>query len=718
MSATVQRLRPLRFNAALFVCSTVCELFGLWSIDQMVELSAIKCVVEIGQMIDTQKTSRRDLLKGLMGAAAGLALPDSSHAFTGINAAKSAAELNPGTFRLLPLGEVRPTGWLRRQLRIQADGMGGHLDEFWPDVGSNSGWLGGTGESWERGPYFLDGLLPLAWQLDDDALKAKAQRFVDWTLNHQDASGMIGPASNSDWWPRMVMVKALMQYYEVTRDPRVMPALTRYFHYQLAALPSRPLKDWGKYRWQDEAFVVVWLYDKTGDPKLIELCRLLKQQGFDWEALFANFQLTSPMSREVLGMHNHHVDKPDLAMQAHGVNHSQALKVAAVQYRMSGDRSESANFDRQLAALDKYHGMPNGMFSCDEHLGGIDPSHGTELCSVVETMFSLEVVLATFGKAEIGDRIEKLAFNALPGTFTDDMWAHQYDQQSNQVQCSLNSKPWTTNSSESNLYGLEPNFGCCTANFHQGWPKFTSSLWMADGDDSLVAALYAPCEVTTKLQSTKIQLIEETDYPFRDTIAITVHPDQPIEFGVSLRIPVWADQASVQVNGQTVSVALKPGTFAEIRRSWKSGDRIVLKLPMQLRVSRWFQNSIAIERGSLLFSLDPGESWVKLRDRGMTADWQVFPTSSWNYALAVDEASAAGLHVVEASVPARPFTAVDPAVRIEVKGRRLNQWRSEDGVANPLPVSPVQSVEQEEMLVLVPYAGAKLRVTAFPGLGV
>ncbi len=680
----------------------------------MVEPATIGCTVKIEQMIHTPKANRRDLLKGIMSSAIGLALPGTVHAFAGASAAAPTAKLSPGTFRLLPLGEVRPTGWLRRQLRIQADGMGGHLDEFWPDVGSNSGWLGGTGESWERGPYFLDGLLPLAWQLDDDVLKAKAQRFVDWTLNHQAASGMIGPTSNDDWWPRMVMVKALMQYYEVTRDSRVIPVLTKYFHYQLAELPSRPLRDWGKYRWQDEAFVVLWLYERTGDPKFIELFGLLKQQGFDWEALFANFQFTYPMTREVLGMSNKHIEKPDLAMQTHGVNHSQALKVAAVQYRMSGDQAESTNFDRQLAALDKYHGMPNGMFSCDEHLGGIDPSHGTELCSVVETMYSLEIVLATFGKADIGDRIEKLAFNALPGTFTDDMWAHQYDQQSNQIQCSLNSKPWTTNSAESNLYGLEPHFGCCTANFHQGWPKFTSSLWMAKGDDCLVAALYAPCEVTTKLQGTEIRLVEETDYPFRDTIIITVHSDQPIEFALSLRIPAWAHRASVQVNGQNVPAELKPGTFAEIRRSWKSDDRIVLKLPMQPRVSRWFQNSIAIERGPLLFSLDPGESWVKLRDRGMTADWQVFPTRSWNYALAVDEASAASLKVVEVSVSARPFTAMDAAIRLEVKGRRLNQWRSEDGVANPLPKSPVRSGEQEETLILVPYAGAKLRITAFP----
>ena len=164
----------------------------------------------------------------------------------------------------LPLGSVRPAGWLRRQLEIQANGLSGHLDETWPDVGPNSGWLGGTGESWERGPYYLDGLIPLAWLLDDARLKAKAQKYIDWILTHQAPNGMIGPASNDDWWPRIVALKALTQYQEFTGDPRVIPLMDRYFRYQLAELPKRPLRDWGKFRWQDELLSVIWLYNRTG----------------------------------------------------------------------------------------------------------------------------------------------------------------------------------------------------------------------------------------------------------------------------------------------------------------------------------------------------------------------------------------------------------------------------------------------------------------------
>ncbi len=657
--------------------------------------------------------TRRSFLE-IGGTAAGAALLPSAATMGQPEASKKLA---PTAFQPLKLGEIRPAGWLMRQLRIQADGLGGHLDEFWPDVGSNSGWLGGTGESWERGPYFLDGLVPLAWQLGDDRLKAKAMRFINWTLDNQQPSGMIGPAKNDDWWPRMVMLKVLAQYHEATADARVLPVMTRYFHYQLAELPRRPLQEWGKYRWQDEVLVIAWLYERTGDASLMQLASLLQAQGYDWVGSFVDFKHRGAMTRAVLDGAKAAGDK-SIAMETHGVNNGQALKTAAVQYRLSGNAAAGrAGFDRQLSALDRFHGMPNGMFSCDEHLGGLEPSHGSELCAVVETMYSLEVVLAAFGDPAVGDRIEKLAYNALPGTFDDAMWAHQYDQQPNQIQVALNSKPWTTNGPESNLFGLEPNFGCCTANFHQGWPKLTSSLWMRSDDGGLVAAVYAPCKVETSVGETHISLKVETEYPFKQDIRITVSPAKPARFPLRLRIPAWAQGARIHVNGKLLQVAVDPGTFARIERNWQAGDVIELHLPMVPTVSRHFNQSIAVMRGPLVFSFDPGESWVKLRDRGMTADWQIFPRTAWNYALAVDEQSAASLEVQESAVGARPFAASPAAVKLRVKARRLDNWRSEDGVAASPPKGLQQSTIADETLELIPYGAAKLRITAFPQLG-
>ena len=616
-------------------------------------------------------------------------------------------------FELLPLGEIQPTGWLQRQLRIQADGLGGHLDEFWPDVGPNSGWLGGTGESWERGPYFIDGLLPLAWQLNDEGLKAKAMRFVEWTLMHQAPNGMIGPASNDDWWPRMVMLKVLAQYHDATGDPRVIPVMSKYFHYQLSALPAKPLQDWGKYRWQDEVLIVEWLYRRTGDARLFELAGVLQQQGFDWVASFKDFRYTGPTTREFLSTTATGGNKPE-GMQTHGVNNGQALKTAAVRFRWNGDAAEKANYDRQVSTLDQYHGMPNGMFSCDEHLAGLDPSHGTELCTVVETMFSMEIALATFGDPAIGDRLETIAFNALPGTFTDDMWAHQYDQQPNQVQVGLNSKPWTTNGPESNLYGLEPNFGCCTANFHQGWPKFAASLWMRSPEGGLVAALYAPCTVHTTVEKHSVQLQTDTDFPFREGVRITVRPEIQMRFPLRFRIPGWAHGATVLINGVQISSAVLPGTFHLVDRTWKVGDVVDLHLPMKPRVSRGFHQSLTLSRGPLVFSLDPGENWVKLRERGMTADWQVFPAGPWNYALLVNEDGVGQILVEELPLGAKPFAVAEPSVVLHVAGRQLNRWRSEDGVAAPVPAGVQAGDASQVPLRLVPYGTAKLRITAFP----
>ncbi len=345
-------------------------------------------------------------------------------------------------------------------------------------------------------------------------------------------------------------------------------------------------------------------------------------------------------------------EKKDL--ENHGVNTGMGLKYGGVRYRLTGDAKDQGSVFRMLDLLDRYHGQATGIFTCDEHLAGRSPSQGTELCTVVEAMYSLEVAAGILADPRLGDRLEQLAFNALPATFTKDMTAHQYDQQCNQVICSAKGEHvYTSNGPEANLYGLEPNFGCCTANMHQGWPKFVSHLWMKTDDGGLAAIAYAPCVIETKIQGKPVKVTVETSYPFREEIAIKVTVAEPMTFPLHLRIPGWADRYELRLPTRSADEEAvgRGGTISGQRRypaqswkyiplslSWSGTKTLILRLPLSVRLFQGDNNAVAIERGPLVYALPVDTEWKKLRDRPNLPfdDWEVYPKSPWNYALRLD----------------------------------------------------------------------------------
>jgi hypothetical protein len=342
-------------------------------------------------------------------------------------------------------------------------------------------------------------------------------------------------------------------------------------------------------------------------------------------------------------------------------------------------------------------------------------------------MYSLEHLFSVFGEPMFGDRLERLAFNALPATMAPDMWAHQYDQQVNQVQCTINPEHgWSTNGPESNLFGLEPNYGCCTSNMHQGWPKFTAHLWMKTPDDGIAVAAYAPSRAAFVSRGVQVNVSLDTDYPFRDTLDLTVAPEHPARFPLVLRVPAWAEGATVRVGGEPAA-PMKPGSLHRIEREWQGRTVVAIRFPMTPGISTRYNGAVAVERGPLVYSLKIGEQWTRVNadkpHRELPhGDFEVRPTTPWNYGLVASGEGLAGLEFVEQPIGERPFSPEGAGVIGRVKARRIPDWKLERGWAGELsppdaawadPSRPA-SREPEETVTLIPFGCTNIRITEFP----
>jgi len=470
---------------------------------------------------------------------------------------------------------------------------------------------------------------------------------------------------------------------------------------------------WAYNRWGDAAFVALWLYDRTGDKSLLDTVKKMRKYGRNWSESFTEFK----GMKEAAGGWNHH---------QHGVNIAMGIKAPGLCYLMSKDKYDRDAIFKCFENLDRYQGTPTGIFAAEECLAGLGPDKGSELCQVVDDMFSLEVLLSAVGDCRLADRLEKITYNALPATVGPKLWTHQYFQRANQVIC----RPGTFN------FGLN-HFPCCMANFPQGWPKFAANTWMATPDGGLVAVVYAPSEVASVVAGgKKVRIIEQTEYPFDEAVKFVVQTADPVKFPLYVRIPGWCEDARVtDPDGKTASP--RAGRYFKVARTWKNGDVVKVTLPMRVRLNRRQNNAVAIQRGPLVYSLKIGEDWRKIKDWAdfkaktpQCADWELHPTTPWNYALLIDTDNPDRSFIFEKhQIKDYIFDCKLSPVVLKARGRRLPQWKLQDVAAQipqqkgkvkeraglP-PKSPVESSRPLEELTLIPYGAARLRITVFPFL--
>ncbi|MDF2515784.1 MAG: hypothetical protein K0R59_1080 [Sphingobacterium sp.] len=624
----------------------------------------------------------------------------------------------------LPVGSIVPQGWLGKYLELQKNGLTGHLGEIsaWLSK-KNNAWLSSDGKGdygWEEVPYWLKGYANLGYILKDPKIIAESKIWLEAAIKSQRPDGYFGPLilrnNKPDLWGNMIMLWCLQSYYEYSADPRVLTLMTNYFKWQASLPDSFFLKDyWENSRGGDNLLSVYWLYNRTqGNEWLMDLADKIHRNTANWR------------------------QKNDLP-NWHNVNIAQCFREPATYYLKSQSsddlKATYANFHfvRQV-----FGQVPGGMFGADENArpGYTDARQGVETCGMVEQMASNEILLGITGDPFWADHAEDVAFNTYPAAVTADFKALRY----------ITSPNMTISDSHNHAPGIDNNgpflmmnpfsSRCCQHNHSQGWPYYAEHLYMATNDNGVAAVLYAASNADVKVGNNQnIRIQQSSNYPFEEAIRFVIGTNgKTIDFPFYLRVPAWAKQAEIKINGKTEKV--EPGAkYIRIDRKWKDNDQVELSLPMSIVLNTWTanKNAVSIQRGPLTYALKIKENYVQKDSKASaigdskwqeTADptkwpsYEILPASDWNYGLVQNQLTAPDqLKVVKRAWPkdAFPFEADAVPISITVKAKKIDGWKiDENGLTGVLPLSPVASQAAVQEVELIPMGAARLRIAAFP----
>jgi len=551
-----------------------------------------------------------------------------------------------------------------------AEGLAGHQMDFFGIVKDNP-WLGGNTEysSLNEGyPYWFNGLVPMAYQLQDQRLIGQVQDSVSYVLARQNmTTGWLGPETkynSNNLWARFPFMLGLHQLADA--DPVMAPQIVNAL-YRFLPLANSLLLDnqsttevWGRARYADFIITLEWLYDTHPSvngtdqrPLLTQLMQRLRNWGVDWAGYYSQ---DSYFFQDIDTIYPAIQDPNFYFPYLHGVNVGQGLKTMAVDYRFTGNASL---LDTQRDAMNwtlTHHGAASYTVIGDERESNNAPNRGSELCTAVEFMYSNSYAYQVTGEAQYADNAELAAYNALPVMMTADNWAHQYVVQPNGPNAvPIDGRDLFWNVGPVGItYGLEPNYPCCAVNHPQGYPKFVAAAFATVGGDGLAHALLAPASASTTLAcGAQVAVRAETAYPFGDVLVYSISASAPFTFYV--RTPGWAAAATSLLYLDSALVSSRTASSGGGHKQPIGGGSgapqgltpiaipagqhsVQYILSSATRVQARANATVAVYHGALLFALDVGfsVSGANATASGVPAqarNYNISSTRAWNFAI-------------------------------------------------------------------------------------
>ncbi len=628
-------------------------------------------------------------------------------------------------------------GFTKLLLDTQKKGLSGNIENVFEDLSRSSAWLGGTGEAWERGPYYLDGLIPLAFLTNDNTLKDRVHTWCNYIVAHQEKDGFFGSKRSIDWWPRMVIAKAFVSLHRATNDKKIIDFLTAYFHYKLENIDNQPLGMWAVARSLECFEAIQYVYEITNDEKLLRLAQKLINYGYDFEDYFLNPPITQKTTSYIskvsitfiktifdkwlnaLAKKSQKAEKPQKKetiiktnnltftknfMKSHGVNISMMLKYPFYVAHFKNDYSNVENAYKGYQKILVLHGTALRMHSCDEHLMGTSPCQGVELCAVVEQMYSYAEMFRLTADMKYQEENQFLCYNVLPTLFDDKMNSHQYVTQANQIRADKAKRQFYDTNDEANIFGIAPNFGCCAANFHQGYPKFIDSSIMYNEHTCYISQLIQG-HICEQRKEGKVDFLLSGIFPFENNYSITVNTF-PKNTSLVVRLP---ENYDIEIVSSKLHQQKKDHA---IFTNLAEGDVISLTLKPHMKIIKNADATNSFIYGAFLLARKIECQERFLRGVAPFHDKEFIPTSSYNASPILQNGSLNILSITSRdTLDGVPFNKSNAHLEIVVEGIEIvNIKEYKNSICDNLQKPQLGN---KCNITLVPIAETYLKITHF-----